>query len=121
MLAPDDKKGEEQLVFRRCFESVESESRIEVSQRLLQSLNLYWLDNRNAYCLLNNEGDIEPVIRQYEFQGTGWGSIVTISRAHLDRYMAITDTVLVTQFEFMRTSSSFLTGFQTLSHGRQRI
>lgn len=107
MLAPED-KGEEQLVFRRYFESVESESRIEVSQRLLQRLNLYWLDNRNAYCLLNKDGDIEPVIHLYEIhQGTSRSTVVAMSRAHLDQYMAITDTVLVSQFEFMRTSAGF--------------
>lgn len=107
MPAPED-KNEEQLVFRRYFESVESESRIEVSQRFLQRLNLFWLDNRNAYCLLNENGDIEPVIHRHEVQqGTSRYTVVTISRAHLDRYMAITDTVLVSQFEFMRTAGDF--------------
>lgn len=57
--------GGERLVFRRFFHGVDKgRTRTEVSQRLVHALGLYWLKEYHGYCHLNEQGDVEPVIRQ---------------------------------------------------------
>ena len=105
-------KGSEagqQLVFRRHFTDVdEGEMRTEISQPMIQALNIYWLDEESAYCRLNEEGDILPVIRQHclESKAREKGAIlITILAEDLHRYMAVTEYALVTKFDFTRFAS----------------
>ena len=57
----------EKLIFLRRFEGVEPvKSELEISQKLVHSLELYFVEERQAYCRLDNKGDIESVIRIYE-------------------------------------------------------
>ncbi len=112
-------KGSEngqQLVFRRQFADVDKgEMRTEISQQLIHALEIYWLDEENAYCRLNEEGDIEPVIRQLclEKQANQPGAIlVTILAKDLHRYMAVTECAFVTKFDFTRFISGSFSGWQ---------
>ncbi len=58
--------GSEKLVFVRSFEGVKDyEPTIEISQKLVHALGLYFMDERNAYCRLNDRGDIEAIISIY--------------------------------------------------------
>ena len=98
--------GGEQLVFRRHFYGVDNDSvRTEISQRLVQALELYWLDEENAFCKLDEDGDIQPVIRFRDFNeytGKPDSLMVTILAEELHRYMAVTETALVMKFDFTR-------------------
>ena len=102
----DSLNGAEQLVFRRYFEGVDKgPMRTELSQPLVQALGLYWLDEEKAYCKLDEDGDIQPIIRIRDLsEQTGEGSaiLVTIDAEQLHRYMAVTETALVTKFDFTR-------------------
>lgn len=98
----------EQLVINRRFYGVEKKTVTEISQRLVHALNLYWLDTQNAFCRLNGDGDIEPIIRFFDFSkitGQPDDLVVTIDSHQLQRYMTVTKTVLVTKFDFMRFQS----------------
>jgi hypothetical protein len=99
-------EGAEQLVFRRYFDGVDKgPMRTELSQPLVQALGLYWLDEEKAYCKLDEDGDIQPIIRLYDLTAqTGEHSamLVTIDAEQLHRYMAVTETALVTKFDFTR-------------------
>lgn len=98
--------GGESLVFRRSFTSVDKGNpRTEVSQKLVHALNLYWMDEQSAFCRLDDQGDIEPVIRiiQLERQtGRSNDIVVTIKADALARYMVVTNTALVQKFDFTR-------------------
>ncbi|MGJ0425740.1 hypothetical protein [Methylocystis sp.] len=98
--------GGEQLVFRRRFVGVDKgPARTEVSQRLIHALDLYWLDEERAYCRLNEDGDVEPVIRVFSMSESPEEHddvVVTIDAHQLHRYMAVTDTALVMKFDFTR-------------------
>jgi hypothetical protein len=113
-------KGAEQLVFRRYFNGVDKgPMRTELSQPLVQALELYWLDEEAAYCKLDGDGDIQPVIRLRDLSaalGQNSAMLVTIDAEQLHRYMAVTDTVLVTKFDFTRYPSGSFHGW----HGPQR-
>lgn len=104
----DEFQGEK-LIFRREFNGVERDrAAIEISQKLIHSLELYFVAERNSYCRLDEHGDIEDVIRivqQPEGKGSFRLDVVTILRADLDRYMAVTKQSLVLRFDFTRLDS----------------
>lgn len=101
--------GAEFLVARRHFESVDKgKARTEVSQKLVHALRLYWRDEENAYCRIDKNGDIEPVIRVIDLEDQAdWGTVVTINARDLARYIAVTNTALVTKFDFTRVRSGY--------------
>ena len=98
--------GGEKLIFRRTFTGVSrGPTPIELSQKLVHSLDLYFVPERNAYCRLDSRGDIEDVIKIIRLnQDSDWDSIdvVTIQREELDKFMALSKTCLVLRFDFTR-------------------
>ena len=98
--------GGEKLVFMRDFEGMEPlEPLIEINQKLIHSLNLRFVDERQAYCRLDKRGDIEDVISIFVEQWSNPGKRIrtaSIRRHDLATYMALTETSLVGKFEFMR-------------------
>lgn len=108
-------EGAQQLIFRRVFIDVDKgPPRTEVSQPLVQALDLYWLDEESAYCRLNEDGDIEPIIRLHDLsKETGESSavLITMEAKQLHRYMAVTDTALIMKFDFTRYVSGGFAGW----------
>lgn len=98
--------GGEKLIFRRSFTGVDQGlPPIELSQKLVHSLDVYFVPERNAYCRLDSRGDIEDVIKIIRLdQDRDWDSIdvVTIQRKELDKFMALSKTCLVLWFDFTR-------------------
>ena len=98
--------GGEKLIFLRSFEGVEEyQSIIEISQKLVHVLDLYYMDERHAYCRLDNHGNIEDVITVLDDKHSDpWqcACMVTIRGHELARYMALSNTSLVIKFEFTR-------------------
>jgi hypothetical protein len=105
----------EKLIFRREFTGVASgPAPIELSQKLVHSLGLYWLEERNSYCRLDSRGDIEDVIRVIWLKESGQrriGVVVTILTKDLVTYMALTETSLVLNFDFTRTDPESFHGW----------
>ena len=72
------------------------------------------MDERNAYCRLNDCGDIEPIISIYRhdtpdpFQKV---RAVTIRKHDLESYMALTGTSLISLFDFTRFSMGGFNGW----------
>lgn len=98
--------GGEQLVFRRRFIGVDKgSSRTELSQRLVQALDLYFMEEHQAYCRLDSNGDVEPIIKLRDLSGIAAepsSMLVTIDAEQLHRYMAVTETALAVKFDFTR-------------------
>lgn len=98
--------GGEKLVFMRDFEGMEPlEPLIEINQKLVHSLNLRFVDERQAYCRLDKRGDIEDVISIFVEQWSNPEKSIraaSIRRHDLATYMALTEMSLVGKFEFMR-------------------
>ncbi len=107
--------GGEKLVFRRSFDGVhKSESPIELSQKLVHALGLHFVPERNAYCRLDDRGDIEDVIRVVRTDlGPGRESLtaVTILAKELCTYMTLADMALVYFFDFTRFKSGSFNGW----------
>lgn len=107
--------GGEKLVFRRSFNGVQKgESPIELSQKLVHALGLHFVPERNAYCRLDERGDIEDVIRVIRTElGPGRKSLtaVTILAKDLSTYMTLADMALVYFFDFTRFNSAGFNGW----------
>ncbi len=107
--------GGEKLVFRRSFDGVQKgESPIELSQKLVHALGLHFVSERNAYCRLDDRGDIEDVIRVIRTDlGPGRESLtaVTILAKELFTYMTLTDMAIVYFFDFTRFKSGSFNGW----------
>ena len=103
--------GGEHTVFLRQFED---EMSIEINQKLLQSLNLHYMDDRNGYCKLNDHGDIRRVISLYD---DGQSDLrlraVTMCWDDLETYMAVADMALVMEFDFLRCELGNFPGWQS--------
>ena len=98
--------GGEQLVFRRQFIGVDKgPPRTELSQRLVQALDLYFVEEHDAYCRLDSNGDVEPIIKLHDLSGSAGqpgAMLVTIEAEQLHRYMAVAEAALAVKFDFTR-------------------
>lgn len=99
-------KGGEKLIFRRTFTGVSrGPAPVELSQKLVHGLDLYFVPERNAYCRLDSRGDIEDVIKVVHInRESTWDfiSVVSVLRKDLDRFMTLSKTSLVLRFDFTR-------------------
>lgn len=92
-----------QLVYSRAFDGYQShKSYFELAQELTLSHGLHWVEERKAWCRLDNAGDIaELATIAYVGSPHGKGDAVNLSfnREMLDMHMAATDSCLVQMFE----------------------
>jgi hypothetical protein len=116
-------QGGEKLIFRRSFTGVDyGPSTIELSQKLIHSLDLYYVPERTAYCRLDSKGDIEDVIKITQLnRGSTWEylDVVTMQRKDLDSFMALSDTCLVLRFDFTRVRWGSFGGWGEIDHYRR--
>jgi hypothetical protein len=94
----------EKLVFRRSFVASPGVS-TELSQKLVHTLDLHFIEERNAYCRLDEDGNIENVITVTDIPGSIWeqGVIVTILTKDFDEYVRLSGMGIVVFFDFTRT------------------
>lgn len=115
----DALSGGEKLIFRRSFTGVSHGlTPIELSQKLIHSLELYFVPERHAYCQLDSRGDIEDVVRIIHQDGESeWDSMdaVVIQRSKLDKFMALSKQCLVIRFDFTRVRWDSFAGWGELS------
>lgn len=99
-------EGGEKLIYLRSFTGVQQGlTPIELSQKLVHALDLYFVPERNAYCRLDRRGEIEDVIKIIQRKSVDkWDDLdaVTILRKELDKFMALSETSLVLRFDFTR-------------------
>ncbi|HWG34209.1 MAG TPA: hypothetical protein VN650_08575 [Gemmatimonadaceae bacterium] len=107
--------GGERLVFQRFFEGrIGTKSYFEILQRFTHVFDLHYVDERSAYCRLDERGDLEDVIRirQRVPKGTDrYLVVITCHRDLLDQYMTLTNSVLAVTFDFTRYRPSSFSGW----------
>jgi hypothetical protein len=96
----------ERLVFQRYFEYVKDAPNLpELSQKMVQALELHWYPPLNGYCRMNNRGDIETIISVQHIENltrTDPGLVVLMRADVLHRCMDIWQSGLVRRFDFTR-------------------
>lgn len=112
-------KGGEKLIFRRYWAG-EKNVPLELSQKLVHALDVYWVQHRSAYCRLDSNGDIKDVISVVHID-TGHeypGIVVTIDSQDLFEFARLADMSLFFFYDFTRTAENFggwgkVTGFSS--------
>ena len=98
--------GGEKLIYRRYLEGAEKESTtIEINQKISHSLNLHYVPNENAYCTIDKRGNLVKIIYMHISnceEYTKAIKFVTINREYLDRYLALTEMSMVSNFDLQR-------------------
>lgn len=98
--------GGEKVVFRRNFHGYRDHRVvIELSQRLVQALDLHFISERSAYCRLDARGDLEDVIVVIDQESGGtqrFECVVLIQVKPLAEYMAVSGQALFRKFDFTR-------------------
>ena len=101
--------GGEMLVFLR-FWAGSRRNITEISQKLLHALDLYFVDDRNAYCRLDESGEIHDVIRIFEMPGDRPDVstlVTTISGRAFYEYARLAAMGVVFFFDFTRYGPGF--------------
>ena len=128
-------KGE-MIVFGRNFDGDEDlKTYFEINQKIAHVLDLHYLPERNAWCKLNQFGDIDEVVKVIELGGLSedWAEKVIVAKLDaLTEFAVIQDFCLVRMFDFTRIRTGSFSGWnhsvepmpfgnQTTIFGRQSI
>jgi len=103
----------EKLYFRRFFAGSKRRP-IEISQKLVHALDLHFIEERNAYCRLNEDGDLEDVICITEDREGSWTehvTLVTILTKEFSEYMRLSGMGMVIFFDFTRVDHRSFNGW----------
>lgn len=104
-------EGGTRLVFPRDFEGrVGQKHYWEIFQPFAHVFGLHFLEERNAFCRLDENGDVEDFVRIVTVPRRGdefGGTVITFRRALLDEWMLLTDSVMIRTFEFIRRRPAF--------------
>jgi hypothetical protein len=85
------------ITFLRSFEGrIGEKSYVEVLQLLTHLNNLHFVEEKKAYCRLNEDGDIEEVIKIHHTHGE---ILVTIRQNALDNHLFLSKSVLLRLFD----------------------
>ena len=101
-------RGGEKLVFQRRWEGDgDAPTRTEINQRLVHCLELFYVEERGAFCRLDENGDFEEVIRiiRVDIDGFRPNTVVAIRRQALHEYAVLANMAIVTHFDFNRYGS----------------
>ncbi len=107
-------KDGEKLVFKRSFSGRKGPPSVEISQKLVHSLDLHYMEERSSWCRLDDDGDIVDaikIIREHYDDWTNDVTLVTIPTEDFAKYMRISGAALLYFFDFTRTNPRSFTGW----------
>lgn len=102
--------GATQLVFGRSFDGRIGDSMYyELNQELTLAHGLHWIEERQAWCRFNDEGDIQDLAGVSSFTPAGEESavLVWIDRQLLELHLAATNTLLAQMFDCVWIPDSY--------------
>ena len=103
-------------MFARQMMGTDYPTRYELLQEFVHAAGIYWLDEHHAYCKVDENGDIEPIVSITDDLGEERFVLITCKRKPLEQYLAATGNVLARLFDFMMIGD----GFSSLHDGVQR-
>jgi len=106
-------RGGEQLIFRRSWAGMNRTS-TEMNQRLVQALQLHYVEERNAYCRLDDSGDIDEVIKFIDIPSEQFGEsvlVVTIRGHEFYEYARLAGMGVVFFYDFTRYRPASFSGW----------
>ena len=111
-----------QILYVREFEGVPSrEKYFELDQMISQVLDIHFLEERNAWCKLDDHGDIEDIVKVIEIEGLRrevLNIIVVFKKSALDEFACVGNYSLCRMFDFPRYDPN---GFSGWNHIVERV
>jgi hypothetical protein len=104
----------EKLVFQRSFVGRQGDTPLEISQKLVHALDLHFINERNAWCRLDEDGDLVDVIKVVRENVGDWTrnvAVVTILTKDFVEYMRLVGMGMVIFFDFTRTRRGSFNGW----------
>ncbi len=102
----------EKLLFLRDFEGIDrGKCYLEMNQRLCHVLGLHHMPERAAWCRLDDDGDIQEVIKIYNLPEPLDGRLVSMSKRQLAIYAGVTDQMLARMIDITRYRSGGFGGW----------
>jgi len=108
-------KGEV-LIFKRNFYGVRGrENYIEVSEKLMQVMDLHYMHELNSWCKLDKNGDLDEIIKihKLEKEGKEYGTVVSIRFSVLAEYCYLTETAVLRLFDVDRIDYANFTSWDS--------
>lgn len=85
------------ITFLRYFDGrIDRKSYVEINQKIIHLHDLHFIEEKNAYCRLNEDGDVEEII---SIRHPSDETIVRIKQEVLDFHLFITKSVLLRLFD----------------------
>ena len=98
---PRKLKHRQNLIFSRRMEGVDDPHYYELLQEFAHTTGMHWREEQRAYCQIDENGDVEPVVSITKPDGNGGITLITCKREPLEQYLAATGNVLIRFFDFM--------------------
>lgn len=95
------------LVFARHMEGTDYPVIYELLQEFVHASGIFWFEEHHAYCKVDENGDIEPVVSITDDWVEGHFVLITCKRKLLERYLVATGNVLVRFFNFRMVGDGF--------------
>ena len=97
---PRTMKHSQNLVFGRRMEGMHEPYYYELLQEFTHTAGIHWRDEQQAYCRIDENGDIEPVVSITKSDDEEGTTLITCKREPLEQYVAATGSILVRFFDF---------------------
>ena len=102
----------EQIIFGRFFDGTyPPRNYFELEQKISHVLDIHFIPERNSWCRLDNEGNLEDVVKIIELEESPKGTIITAKKDVLRVYSSINNFSLLRMFDFTRFKSKNFTGW----------
>ena len=110
---PATMKHSQNLVFGCQMEGVDDDDATyyELLQEFVHASDIHWRQEQQAYCRLDENGDIEPVVSITKGRNSEPSTLITCKREPLEKYLAATDNVLVRFVEIMMVKQEEFTSW----------
>ena len=110
---PETLKHRQNLIFGRRMEGLDDPYCYELLQEFAHATDIHWREEQRAYCRIDENGDIEPVVSITKPNAIGQITLITCKREPLEQYLAATESVLVRFFDFMMVRYGEFTSWRT--------
>ena len=98
---PSTLTNRQNLVFGRRMEGLDDSYSYELLQEFAHTTGIHWREEQRAYCQIDENGDIEPIVSITSPDAKGGLVLITCKRQPLEQYLAATESVIVRFFDFM--------------------
>lgn len=109
---PSSLTHRQNLVFGRRMEGLDEPYYYELLQEFAHATEIHWREEQRAYCRIDENGDLEPVVSITKRDAKSGLTLITCKREPLEQYLAATESLLVRFFDFTMVKNDEFTSWR---------